>query len=143
MRIWSLHPRYLDAQGLVALWREALLAQKVLAGGTRGYRHHPQLRRFRLLADPSGAISAYLHGVAAEAGVRGYRFDLARIGAEPVPAPMNVTTGQLGFEWDHLRRKLRLRSPDVADRLSGVTHPDPHPLFTVVQGEIAEWERRS
>jgi len=31
MRLWSLHPRYLDAKGLVALWREGLLAQKVLA----------------------------------------------------------------------------------------------------------------
>jgi hypothetical protein len=29
-RIWSLHPKYLDARGLVALWREGLLAQAVL-----------------------------------------------------------------------------------------------------------------
>jgi carboxyl-terminal processing protease len=29
MRLWSLHPKYLDAQGLVALWREALLAKAV------------------------------------------------------------------------------------------------------------------
>ena len=27
MRLWTLHPKYLDAAGLVALWREALLAQ--------------------------------------------------------------------------------------------------------------------
>ncbi|HEU5178767.1 MAG TPA: pyrimidine dimer DNA glycosylase/endonuclease V, partial [Burkholderiales bacterium] len=32
MRLWSLHPKYLDARGLVALWREALLAQAVLRG---------------------------------------------------------------------------------------------------------------
>jgi hypothetical protein len=37
---------YLDGRGLVALWREALLAQAVLRGRTRGYRH-PQLARFR------------------------------------------------------------------------------------------------
>jgi hypothetical protein len=43
MRLWSLHPQYLDPQGLVALWREALLAQAVLRGKTRGYKHHPQL----------------------------------------------------------------------------------------------------
>jgi hypothetical protein len=36
MRLWTLHPKYLDARGLVALWREALLAQKVLRGATRG-----------------------------------------------------------------------------------------------------------
>lgn len=43
MRLWSLHPQYLDAKGLVALWREGLLAQAVLAGQTRGYKRHPQL----------------------------------------------------------------------------------------------------
>ena len=41
MRLWTLHPQYLDPRGLVALWREALLAQKVLLGRTRGYRAHP------------------------------------------------------------------------------------------------------
>jgi len=30
MRLWTIHPKYLDRQGLLALWREALLAQKVL-----------------------------------------------------------------------------------------------------------------
>ena len=39
-------------QGLVALWREALLARAVLRGKTRGYRHHPQLHRFRASATP-------------------------------------------------------------------------------------------
>ena len=37
MRLWTLHPKYLDPQGLVALWREALLARAVLQGKTRGY----------------------------------------------------------------------------------------------------------
>ena len=41
MRLWSLHPAHLDRQGLIACWREALLAQKVLAGLTTGYRSHP------------------------------------------------------------------------------------------------------
>jgi len=47
MRLWSLHPAYLDARGLGALWREGLLAQAVLRGKTRGYRSHPQLERWR------------------------------------------------------------------------------------------------
>lgn len=47
MRLWSLHPSLLDRAALVAGWREALLAQKVLRGETTGYRHHPQLERFR------------------------------------------------------------------------------------------------
>ena len=41
MKLWSIHPKYLDAKGLVALWREALLAQKVLDGKTEGYKNHP------------------------------------------------------------------------------------------------------
>lgn len=37
MRLWSIHPRYLDTKGLVALWRETLLlAQAVLFGNTKG-----------------------------------------------------------------------------------------------------------
>ncbi|MGP1680491.1 MAG: pyrimidine dimer DNA glycosylase/endonuclease V [Giesbergeria sp.] len=36
MRLWSLHPQYLDSKALVALRREGLLAQAVLAGLTRG-----------------------------------------------------------------------------------------------------------
>ena len=38
MRLWSIHPKYLGTKGLVALWREALLAQKVLQGNTKGYK---------------------------------------------------------------------------------------------------------
>ena len=67
MRLWSLHPGYLDSQGLVALWREALLAQKVLAGKTRGYKNHPQLERFKAHPHPPQAIAAYLVSVWEEA----------------------------------------------------------------------------
>jgi hypothetical protein len=75
MRLWTVHPQYLDAQGLVALWREGLLAQKVIAGGTRAYTRHPQLTRFRQHAEPLPLIAAYLCGVADEAARRGYQFD--------------------------------------------------------------------
>ena len=63
MRLWTLHPKYLDAKGLVALWREALLAQKVLRGATKGYRHHPQLLRFSNSKNPPAALAAYLKAV--------------------------------------------------------------------------------
>lgn len=33
MRLWSLHPSYLDRAGLLAVWREGLLAQSVLLKG--------------------------------------------------------------------------------------------------------------
>jgi hypothetical protein len=37
MRLWSLHPQFLEPQGLVARWPEELLASGVLRGSTRGY----------------------------------------------------------------------------------------------------------
>ena len=83
MRLWSLHPRHLDRQGLTGCWRESLLAQAVLAGRTRGYRSHPQLERFRAQADPLVSVGAYLEALAEEASTRGYRFDRSRIDRRP------------------------------------------------------------
>lgn len=139
MRLWSLHPRYLDSRGLVALWREGLLAQAVLQGRTRGYTRHPQLQRFRATADPVAAIGAYLVAVCDEAARRGYAFDCARIAVARGRRRMQVTRGQLAFEREHLRDKLRLRSPGQVSALRGF--PVPHPLFAVVNGGVAQWER--
>ena len=141
MRLWSLHPRYLDPQGLVALWREALLARAVLRGQTKGYRHHPQLDRFRAHASPRSAISTYLRAVHAEARVRGYAFDAGKIGAGRCSERIAVTQGQIVHEWDHLLRKLSKRSPSVYRRWRSVRSPDCHPLMRRYAGGIAEWER--
>ncbi len=111
MRLWSLHPKYLDPQGLVALWREALLARAVLRGSTKGYRHHPQLFRFQSHASPRRAIAAYLGAVHAEAASRGYAFDRHKVGPVHRLAPTLVTRGQLEYEWKHLLRKLAVRNP--------------------------------
>ncbi len=142
MRLWTVHPRHLDTAGLVALWREALLAQAVLLGRTRGYRHHPQLARFQASADPAAAIAAYLSGVADEADGRGYSFDRARIAdAKPLGKRLTETRGQLLHEWDHLGRKLRSRSPAWhRTRHRGVA-PTAHPLFRLVAGGVRPWEK--
>ena len=169
MRLWSLHPRYLDAAGLTAAWREALLAQKVLAGATRGYRHHPQLERFRAgsaLATggsaaavgvpprgsvqrsgdraapwPGDLIVAYLHALADDADARGYRFDRNLIvGVRPPTTQVEVTDGQLAYEWELLRTKLAARAPEVLARWGDVVLPEPHPCFVVVSGPVASWE---
>ena len=142
MRLWSIHPRYLDAKGLVALWREGLLAQKVLSGKTRGYKNHPQLERFKSHPDPKAAISAYLHEVCDEADRRGYRFERARIecSRRDVSA-MAVTDGQIEYEYGHLKSKLEHRAPDVFCDLERVTKPENHPSFDVVSGPMASWER--
>jgi hypothetical protein len=141
MRLWSLHPRYLDRAGLVALWREALLAQAVLRGATRGYRRHPQLARFRSHPDPAGAIAVYLEGIYREAEQRGYRFDAAKISGRRAELPIAVTRGQLRYERQHLLKKLLIRDPGCGKALQDITEPEPHPLFTAIPGEIEAWER--
>lgn len=140
MRLWSIHPCYLDAKGLVALWREGLLAQAVLAGETKGYRHHPQLARFKASPDPASSIAAYLKEVHAESVRRGYRFDESKIGHTPDLNRLTVTQGQLDHEWGHLLAKLKARDPDRHRQCESIRHPLPHPLFRVIKGGIAPWE---
>jgi hypothetical protein len=141
MRLWTLHPSYLDARGLVALWREALLAQKVLMGEPRGYTGHPQLFRFRAHPEPLGMIAAYLHGVKVEAERRGYRFDCSRIVAPPFHGEVEESEGQLLFEWSHLLGKLQARAPALYVEYCRIVPPRAHPLFRIVAGDKREWER--
>ena len=141
MRLWSLHPKYLDAKGLVALWREGLLAQAVLRGQTAGYLYHPQLTRFREDKAPRTTVARYLHFVVDEAVERGYQFDRSKLGTRRGSHRLDVTGGQLMLEWMHLLGKLRIRAPEQHARLRGIIRPEPHPLFRVVPGDIAPWER--
>jgi hypothetical protein len=142
MRLWSLHPKYLDAQGLVALWREGLLAQAVLRDETKGYRNHPQLERFRGHTNPRAAIATYLAEVQAEAVRRDYKFDRSKLGRGRTKKRIPVTRGQLAYEREHLRRKLAARSPEVFRRWSGETGlPECHPMFRARVGEVETWER--
>ncbi|MEI6862305.1 MAG: pyrimidine dimer DNA glycosylase/endonuclease V [Verrucomicrobiota bacterium] len=142
MRLWTLHPRHLDAKGLVALWREGLLAQAVVLGRTKGYRHHPQLHRFLATPDPAAALGSYLAGVHTEAVARGYQFDASKINPARHPGRLPETRGQLLHEWAHLRRKLRVRDPARwrATAASG-GRPAPHPLFRVTRGGVRDWEK--
>lgn len=141
MRLWSVHPRYLDPKGLVALWREALLAQAVLRGQTRGYRAHPQLVRFAAQADPVAAIGAYLLAVCDEAEARAYAFDRSKIASARPHPPLPVTTGQLDYEWQHLLHKLATRSPALHLRWQSLEQPDCHQLFLPRPGPVENWER--
>jgi len=141
MRLWSLHPKYLDPQGLVALWREALLARAVLRGETKGYRHHPQLARFASHPSPRSAINAYLRVVYEEAVERGYDFDRGKIGPSRSVARIVVPRGQVLYEWQHLLGKLSTRSPTIHARWREIEKPANHPLFRVRPGPVAEWER--
>ena len=141
MRLWTLHPRYLDAKGLVAAWREALLAQKVLSGQTTGYKNHPQLIRFRMQAEPVQVIARFLAFIAAEAELRGYHFDTSKIKPTSFNGQIQETSGQLNYEWIHLKRKLSLRSPEQYERYREVEIAKPNPLFCIVPGDIRDWEK--
>lgn len=140
MRIWSIHPSYLDAKGLVALWRETLLAKNVLQGKTKGYRNHPQLDRFKQVEMPADAIDRYLMEVFLEADVRGYHFDKAKINWKSSSLQMVVTSEQINFERNHLLRKLKIRDRIRFDTLKKLDQLDPHPLFQVIEGGIEKWE---
>jgi len=141
MRLWSLHPKHLDGKGLVALWREGLLAQKVLFGETRGYKSHPQLRRFSEVPDPLLAIGCYLAVVAEEADRRGYSFDKSKIRKTGAFPEIATGSGQIEYEWHHLLKKLKTRAPEVYERNCGLTAPEIHPLFLEVPGGVEEWEK--
>lgn len=138
MRLWSLHPSLLDVKGLTACWREGLLAQAVLKGKTKGYKNHPQLKRFREQRDPVAAVQRFLTAVVEEAKARGYNFDASKIKLRPPRGEMKVTRGQLEFEFEHLKKKLKER--DAARFTALPSKPKAHPLFTVVAGGVAEWE---
>nr|WP_321513159.1 pyrimidine dimer DNA glycosylase/endonuclease V [uncultured Pseudodesulfovibrio sp.] len=142
MRLWTVHPKYLDAKGLVALWREGLLARKVLHGLTKGYRNHPQLIRFRAHPDPLTAIDAYLSAVLTESLERGYHFDASKIDETAAVTSIEETAGQLEYEWRHLREKLAKRDPGRLKDFEAIERPDAHPLFMIVDGDIQEWEKR-
>lgn len=141
MRLWSIHPKYLDSKGLVALWREALLAKNVLMGNTSGYKNHPQLIRFKSQKDPVSLINQYLEGVYDEACQRGYSFDKGKIDRSFIVTEVSVTSGQIEFEKMHLLNKLKIRDKDKYSELIKQKEVLPHPIFKITDGEIEEWEK--
>ena len=140
MRIWSVHPEYLDVKGLVAVWRETLLARHVLLGLTKGYTNHPQLDRFKAAPDPVSSIDYYLSAVYDEALKRGYHFNKTKFNKVSKPKKISVTNGQLQYETKHLLNKLKLRDPAKHKLLQHEKQMNPHPLFNVVEGGIESWE---
>lgn len=140
MRIWSLHPKYLDAKGLVALWRETLLAKHVLAGTTKGYRNHPQLNRFKKLRNPRTAINFYLGGVYEEAVLRNYNFDKNKFRKPKRKTSIAVTRGQMEYEFNHLLLKLKRRDRKKYEAIKNIRCIEPHPLFKVKKGPRENWE---
>lgn len=141
MRLWSLHTSYLDSKGIVALWREALLAKSVLEEKTKGYRNHPQLTHFKNTGDPLSAINSYLLSIWNESLKRSYKFDESKIGKISFMPELTVSTGQLKFELEHLKKKLFVRNKKMFNKIHSLINPKPNPLFRVIKGGIEEWEK--
>jgi len=141
MRLWSLHPSYLDAKGLVACWREGLLARKVLDGKTKGYKNHPQLERFKKQLDPIKMLDSYLLAIYDEADRRGYNFNREKIGTGFSDTKIEVTEGQLEYEMDHLAEKLKARDPKKYEEIKQVVKPKANHIFQIVKGNVEPWER--
>jgi Pyrimidine dimer DNA glycosylase len=141
MRLWSLHPKYLDSKGLVALWREGLLALAVLEGKTKGYVHHPQLERFRGQKEPVEVMKAYLRHIYEESNRRGYHFNPKKIEGAKRVVSLKVTEGQLRYELEHLKQKLKVRNRELYKNLTDRTLPEVHPIFRKVDGEVEGWEK--
>ena len=141
MRLWSLHPKYLDTKGLLAVWREGLLAKHVLEGRTKGYRNHPQLLRFKRQDDPVETISQYLAIILDESLRRGYHFDASKIEKAQHLISISVTRGQIEYEKEHLLHKLDVRDAHAAERLRNAKRVETHPLFVIVSGPVEKWEK--
>lgn len=143
MRIWSLHPKYLDSKGLVAVWRETLLAKNVLLGKTKGYKNHPQLLRFKNSLSPIKNIDFYLQIIWEEAKRRNYKFDSKKFEKkernkqEKIP----ITTEQLAYEMKHLMNKLQTRDKVKYEQNKNFKTIESHPIFAVYEGEIEDWEK--
>ncbi len=142
MRLWSLHPKYLDSKGLVALWREGLLARKVILGETKGYKYHPQLERFKSHKNPVKAIDTYLLNVYSESVRRSYHFNRRKIGSKFTTEHLNVTRTQLVYELEHLKSKLQTRDPEKYHEIEEITLPESNPFFRMVEGDLESWEIR-
>ena len=141
MRIWSIHPKYLDSKGLIAVWRETLLAKKVLEDKTKGYKNHPQLHRFKIAKDSLNCISQYLAKVYQESLRRNYSFNKKKFNRNFNVSSLTVTKGQLDFEVQHLKAKLKRRDPKKWKEIQVTAQFEPHPLFTVVPGSVESWEK--
>jgi hypothetical protein len=145
MRLWSIHPAYLDTKGLVALWREGLLAKNVLEGNTKGYKNHPQLDRFKNRSNSIALINAYLTYVFYEAKARKYSFDQSKIQITQLDGAIPVTQGQINYELEHLLSKLKNRDFVKYNIIKSNTEMfkcvKNHPLFTPINGDVESWEK--
>lgn len=142
MRLWSISPKYLDSRGLLAVWRESLLAKKVLEGKTKGYKKHPQLIRFQESKKSLEYIDSYLFGIYLESLERGYNFNQKKIkNLKILNKKIKVNSDQIFYEFQHLLKKLKVRDPKKYSELKKNKQPQAHFLFEIIKGGVEKWEK--
>lgn len=140
MSLWVVHPKYLDKQGLVSVWREGLRAQKILSGETACSSNQMLVRQFAADPQPMKAIGAYLSFIAAEGARRGYKF-----GHEKIKCPNFDETAvplepkDLVFEMKDLRRRLKARDKDKWRETVKVEKIEPHPGLRGSVMPMSKW----
>lgn len=144
MRIWSIHPKYLDNIGLIACWRETLLTKHVLLGLTKGYKNHSQLLRFKNSSSPIDYINFYLNELYIESQNRNYNFNKNKIGKfKNNLEKINITNKQIEYEFNHLILKLKIRSKEKYEEIKNIKNIEANNLFNIINGEIESWEKIS
>jgi hypothetical protein len=134
LRLWTVNPKYLDVKGLVALWRESLLAQKVLRSKTKGWKRHPQLDRFKKHPDPVSAIGFYLYCIYEEGKRRGHDFKKEKIYRDSINVPViKVSREWVLLEFEQLKQKLKKRGRERYKQLLEVKEIELHPIFRYVR----------
>ena len=143
MRIWSIHPKYLDSSGLVACWRETLLAKNVLLGLTKGYKSHPQLLRFKNLESPIDYINNYLNELYIESKKRNYNFSFEKIGVlKNNLKKLPINSGQIFYEFEHLLNKLKIRDLKKYNEIKNIKNIDCNNIFKTIPGDVEFWEKQ-
>lgn len=143
MRLWSIHPRYLDRQGLTALWREGLGALTSIKPG-KGYHNHPQLDRFKKSNHQELLLQYYMRKVLWEAEARGYKFDASKLKPLRIPSSREqipVTRGQIEFEMKHLYKKMKERSIPQFSKNIKPKNVILNDCFYMIEGDIEPWEK--
>lgn len=154
MRLWTIHPKYLDGKRLTSQWKEGIqmmhiwkeIGENPEPAKRLGYVSHPQVRRLsNLLVADSGLISLLLHqhltAVHEESVQRSYSFNkklIDDLAPDCKNAPkVYVTMGQVAYEFALMATKNNEWSQKVAI--------DPYmlcnPIFQVVSGSIESWEK--
>lgn len=141
MRLWSINPKYLDTKGLVAVWREGLLAKAVLEEKTVGYKNHPQLDRFKKTQDPVISINIFLYYILEESIKRSYKFDASKIKRYDIDFYIAVNEGQLEHEFNHLQAKLISRDPVKYKENLKDKKIVSNKIFKKKKGPVEDWEK--